>query len=221
VKSLRFSSMLEVAFATLLITLGQESKQLAIVTGRVLDAQGQPVSGAQISIFPSAATSGGLPSATTGKDGSYRLVSPPYGETWICAVKESAGYPDTNALLFAPAQDTRPKIILAPGSRLELDIHLGPPDGIFEGYVVDALTRAAVSNGRVALHRSQPESMYSGTLAPDGHFLFALPSAPIEVSITAPGHLPWKYRDPQSGSDKLVLSTLDHRIIRIELSSEK
>jgi hypothetical protein len=212
-----YSALFSLLF-TLLLVPWQSSDQLAIVTGRVLDAQGQPVAGAKISVFPMAAITGGLPYAVSGEDGHFRLVSPPFGDTWLCAVKERAGYPDTNALLFAPEVDNRPKVPLTPGSHQEIDLHLGPPDGVLEGYLVDASTRQAITKGRIEMHRAKPDAMYSATIA-DGHFLFALPFAPIEISITAPGHAPWQYKDAQNGSNKLILSNSEHRVLTIDLVS--
>jgi hypothetical protein len=204
-----------------LVAPAQHSNEPAIVSGQVLDAQGLPVANAKISIFPMGAVSGGLPSALTDKEGRYRLVSPPFGETWFSAVKETAGYPDTNALLFAPEIDDRPKVLLGPGTRLTLDIHLGPPDGILDGIITDATTKTKIGNAHITLQRESPKSIYSGSLPPDGHFLFALPPAPIEISITANGYLPWKYNDAQTGSDKLTLMNSNRRTLSVQLTPEK
>ena len=220
-KFAHMSVLLALTCFTLLFLRAQSLPESAIVTGRVLDAESQPVPGAKISIFPSVAFSGMLPCAVTGQDGRYRLVSPPYGEAWLSAVKQDAGYPDTNALLFAPEVDTRPTVVLSPGSRLEVDIHLGHPYGTFEGSVTDGKTGAVVKNARITMHREKPESMYSATVAQDGHFIFALPAVPIEISISAPGYLPWQFRDAQRGTETLVLQSSDHRVIRVELTTGK
>jgi hypothetical protein len=194
----------------------------ATVTGRVVDRNDRPVEGAQISIFPmDVPVSGSLPSAVTGPDGRYTLSSPPYrGRTRFCAVKENAGYPDSQGLLFTSDNDNMPEVSLAPGAHLVVDIHLGDPDGILEGSVVDARTGAPISKARVTLHRDQPESMYSATVPPSGRFLFPLPPVPISLSISAPGYRPWKYRDPVSGVTTLALGTADHKILRIELQPQ-
>lgn len=154
-------------------------------------------------------------------EGHYCLASPPFGDTWFSAVKEIAGYPDTNALLFAPATDDRPKVFLGPGSNIELDIHLGPPDGILEGVVLNAATKARIANARIALRREKPEAIYSGSLPPDAHFLFALPPVPIAISITASGYLPWTYKDIKTALDKITLSGTDHRTLSAELIPER
>lgn len=194
----------------------------AMVSGRVLDSDGRSVAGARISAFPlDVAVSGGMPrQPITDQDGNYRLVLPAYpGKTRLCAIKENAGYPDTQGLLFASSQDVMPEVSLTPGRRMEhVDIHLGPPDGVVQGSIVDAVTGVPVAKSRITLHRTSPEAVYWTSLGSDGHFVYALPNAPIEVSVTAPGYLPWKYKDRLTGVNKLVINSGDHRNIVIELT---
>lgn len=193
----------------------------AVIEGRVLDFENHPLPGARISIFPmDVAFSGGLPSATTDRDGKYRLSSPPFvGRTRLCAVKESQGYPDTQDLLFVSGKESMPEVNLTPGSHLyDVNIHLGPPNGIVEGSVIDAASGSSVAKARITLHRNTPESMYSTSIPDDGHFVFALPPAPIEITVTAPGYAPWKYRDP-SGANALMIAESAHKIITVDLKA--
>jgi hypothetical protein len=204
----------------------QVPQDWATVTGRVLDADGRPLPGARISIFPlDVGISGGMPrQPITDQDGNYSLVAPAYpGRTRLCAVKESAGYPDIQDSLFlSPTDGKLPEVSMTPGGHLEnVDIHLGPPDGTAEGFVIDAETRTPVSKARITLHRSDSESMYSTSLPPDGHFFYALPPAPIEITIVAPGYLPWTYKDAHSTANRLVLSPSEHREITVELIGSK
>jgi hypothetical protein len=198
---------------------GQVPEGWAVVTGQVLDSQGKPVTQASISLFPAAAFSGGLPYAATDQDGRYHLVSPPFGKAWLCAVKPTAGYPDTNSLLFAPEVDDRPEIFLAPHGVLTQDIHLAPPVGILEAQVIDAATRQIVPNGHIAMRRQKPHAIYSENIPKNGHFLYALPPARIEIFITAPGYRQWKYAD-KNGENALVLGNSEHRKLTIELIPE-
>lgn len=196
----------------------QVSSELALVQGQVLDINGQPVPSARIVVFPmDVAISGPLPSAITDKDGKFRMLSRPYGRTRFCAVKESAGYPNTQALLFVSGKEKMPELTLAAGAHLRADIRLGPPDGVLEISVIDAATSSRVPNARITLHRDQPEAMYSTSLSADGPFVIALPPVPIEISVTAPGYLHWGYTDPLSGAKALALSTQDHKVLTIVL----
>lgn len=199
---------------------GQVPQGWAVVSGQVLDAQGKPVADATISLFPAVPFQGGLPYAATNADGRYRLVSPPFGKVWLCAVKPSAGYPDTNSLLFASEVDDRPEIFLDPNAVLTQDIHLARPVGVLEAQVIDTVTKAIVPNAHIAMRRQKPQAIYSENIPKDGHFLYALPSAPIEIYITAPSYRQWKYAD-QNGQNALVLASSERRKLTIELIPDK
>jgi hypothetical protein len=201
--------------------LAQGPGDWAAIEGRVLDSQNRPISEARISVLPMDGFSGTLPTAQTNKDGKYRLNSPPLGRTRLCAVKESEGYPDTQDLLFASGQEVMPEVNLTPKAYLyDIDIHLGSPDGTLEGVVVDAITGSPIARARLTLHRKVPESMYSTSLEEGGHFAFALPSVPIEITVTAPGYIPWKYSDPVTGVNSIVIAASDHRIVKVSLKPQ-
>lgn len=218
-------SMLSGLFVALLIGTLVAQNQVpvgwAVITGQVLDSKGEPVADANISLFPAVAFSGGLPYAKSDKNGFYRLVSPPFGKVWLSASKPSSGYPDTNSLLFAPEVDDRPELQLSPGSETNQDIHLAAPDGILEAKVIDGVTKAVVQDGRITMRRQKPASFYSTRLPRDGHFLYALPAAPIEITVSAPGYQPWSYRDAKTGNSTILLSSSDRRILTIELTPVK
>jgi hypothetical protein len=196
---------------------GQESTDVSTVAGKVLDMHGRPVQGAHITFFAMDNVVTGPKPVTpvTDLEGYFKLVLPPLGRTRLGATKETEGYPDTQGLLFASGTEKMPEVNLAPGSHHEVVIQLGPPDGTIEGTVVAADTQMPLNKGRITLRRNSPASMFSTTLPKDGHFLFALPSAPIEITIEAPGYRPWTYSDAKSGA--LILPPSEHRTIRVEL----
>lgn len=194
----------------------------ATVTGRVIDSEGHPLAGAKVSIFPlDVAVSGGMPrQPVTDHDGRYRLLTPAYpGKIRLCAVKETAGYPDTQGLLFSSPRDSMPVVSVAPGAVLDnVDIHLGPPDGVLDAIVVDARNGRAIPKARLILRRDEPESMYSATLPSDGHFSFALPPVPIQISVDAPGYRHWTYEDPDRAAPNILVKGSEYKRILIELT---
>jgi Carboxypeptidase regulatory-like domain len=201
--------------------VAQAPSDWVTVTGTVVDSENRPAEAAKITVFPmEVAISGGLPYATTDAEGKFRLSSPAFGRTRFCAVKEAAGYPDTQLLLFVSATqiaDTMPEVLLTPGARVSVNIRLPEPDGVIVGIVTDAVTKLPVRTARIRLDRhDRVTAMHSTTLDPSGRFTYALPDAPIEVTITAPGYKPWSYVD-SNGAKALRLSAGEHRNLDIEL----
>lgn len=194
----------------------------ATITGRVIDSEGHAVAGAKVSIFPlDVAVSGGMPrQPITDQDGRYRFSMPAYpGRTRLCAVKESAGYPDTQGLLFSSPNDSMQVVSVTPGATLDnVDIHLGPPNGILDATVVDARSGRPIPKARLLLRRDEPESIYSATLPTDGHFSFALPPVPIQISVDAPGYRHWSYKDPDRAAPNVLVKGSDYKRILIELT---
>lgn len=201
----------------------QTSTSSVTVTGRVVDSDEKPIGGARISVFPmDQAISGNLPQAFTDQDGRYTLTVPPFsGRTRFCAIKEAAGYPDTQGLLFKSETGFMPIEHLIAGTHITVDIKLGQPDGTIEGIVVDSKTHSPVPKARITLRREEPEAMYSGTIPPDGRFFFALPAAPISLTITAPGYKTWTYHEKDShAAGQLVLKATDRKFVTVELLPE-
>lgn len=204
------------------LSMGQAPGHWATIAGRVLSFDGKPVAGARVTLFPmDVAMSGIMPKeSVTDLEGRYRLSTPAFpGRIRLGAVKESAGYPDTQGLLFVSKEDNLPIISLAPGDHLTgVDIRLGPPDGILEGTVIDAQTRSPIVRARITLHRREPDAIYSSSLQSDGHFAFALPDTPIQIRVIAPGYRPWTYVDLANGEGYLLLKgSSDHRVLMVEL----
>jgi hypothetical protein len=196
---------------------GQERVSLA---GHVYDNQGKGLGGARIFLFPlEAAVGGPLPVAISNEDGSYRLTSPAFGKTRICASLERLGYPDTFNKVFSSPADHFPELVLSPGAEFgSVDIHLGPPDGILEGTVVDRDTGAVVPFARIAIRWKEDPSVFrSESISRTGHFLYALPDRPISIEITAPGYQPWTYTNPSTYVRFIELKSTDHQAVKIEL----
>jgi hypothetical protein len=196
--------------------LGQ---QAATVRGYVLSADGRPVANANVKVLPlEVGFSGRLPSAITDGSGLYTLVSEPFGRTRIVATKEDAGYPDTRYAIFAPERENMPEVMLTSGAHLDdINIRLPVPDGSIEGRVVSQGTGKVILNARVLLERVDNTQVSESTDVRNGTFLFHLPKRKIEITITAPGFLPLKVIDPDTGRPYLELESYDHKQITAEM----
>jgi len=164
-----------------------------------------------------------LPFAITDENGKFRLLSPAFGKTRLCAVKEEAGYPNTQGLLFVSGKENLQIVNLTSGAQVEdVDIILREPDGIVEGVVTDSTTGRPIPGARITLRRLDGISaFYSTSLPRDGSFQFALPPRPISIAVSAAGYQTWMYRDPQTFALGLVLENSTHRSIRVELTPKQ
>lgn len=172
------------------LAFAQESAARARVSGHVYDAAGNPLSRAQVSVFPlEAAFSGGLPGAITDANGFYAFSTPAYGKTRILVIKEEAGYPDTMSAIFAPDSETLPEVSLVAGADLhDVDVHLGAPDGSIEGEIRDAVSRVPIIGARITLRRvSDPDVMLSTNSNRDNTFRFVLPNRQISMTVVLLG----------------------------------
>lgn len=189
------------------------------IWGRVFDTLGKPVRNAHVFLWWPDPLCGNLADAETDADGHYELLCNPDGPTRASfgAFMQNAACPNAKYTHLAPETQPKAEVLLIPGSRVKLDFHLGHQSGCLEGIVIDSTTKAVVPNARITMHRSQTQLQYSTEISQDGNFVFALPTVPIEISITAPGYQPWKFKDPQTSASTLNLTNADHRVITIEM----
>ena len=190
------------------------------VSGVVMAGSGQPLAYADISVFPmDVAVSGPLPAARTDGKGRYVLRTPAFpGRTRICAFKASAGYPNTQYLLYESRSEHMLELHLQAGVNLQnIDIHLGEPDGVVKFVVTDARTGSPITKARIVMRRMDDKPAASSDSVPSsGEYVVALPAVPIHISISAVGHETWTYRD-DSGT-ALVLSPRENRTLKVSLT---
>jgi hypothetical protein len=199
----------------------QSDMESASVSGHVYDSEGHPLVGALILPFPlEEGTSGLLPFADTNSEGAYRLTSPAFGRTRICASKKGAGYPDTRGAIFVSGKENEPVVDLVVGSQLhDVDIHLPPPDGSVDLAITDKNTGLTIPRARITLRREEdPSIMYATDVENNGHFYVDLPDRPIKIAITAGGYEPWKYEDAVSGNPFVRVMSHEHKTIAVHLS---
>jgi hypothetical protein len=192
----------------------------ASVSGHVYDDQGVAVADAVVVTFPlESAVSGLVPHATTDEHGSYRLSSPAYGKTRICASKPGFGYPYTVAAVFVSGEEKEPEVNLSPGSDYrDVDIHLPLPDGSIEGILQDDVTGRPIEHARITLRRADDLSIrYSTDVPKAGVFRYDLPNRAIKIFITAAGYQPWEFTDTVTGNSFVKIQPHEHKTITIKL----
>jgi hypothetical protein len=214
-----FFSLFMIVTTNYHVLLAQTVPEQVTVRGHVYDSAGLPVSDVSIDVLPlEIAFSGSLPHATTDDKGSYSISIPPYGKVRICAQKESAGFPDTRFLIFAPAKRTMPEVTIVRGAPLaDVDIHLGEPNGTFGGNVVDTETLQPITTARITIRRvDNPRAMISSNVE-KAVFSYVLPPNPVEVRISAAGYIDWIYTDSATGKNELVLKPRQRNTVTVAM----
>ena len=171
-----------------------------LIHGHVVNSAGQGISGVRVEVIPENLNISLVPSTITDDTGGYTIASQIPGRLRLLAFKEGDGYPDTLGLVFTTGDQHFPLIDATYGQVLDnVDIVLPPPDGVIQGIVRNAKTGSIAAQARITMNWvEKPEVMYSSYLKSDGTFLFALPSRPIAIEITAPGFKAWHYGSSQS-----------------------
>lgn len=190
------------------------------LSGHVYDEAGNPVSGAQIDLLPlEAAWSGPRPFVGTDEHGYFHAVVPALGKTRVSASKISAGYPDTTWKLCSSENDSAVVVELTGDQPVsDVNVHLGPPDGIIRGMVINKTDGSVVRSARILMRWADDTSvMYSGNVPSSGIFQYALPQHPILLTITAGGFKPWTYIDQDTKEKFVKIGPGNHLLIQIEL----
>lgn len=200
-------------------TYSQSNSDRVILQGHVYDDAGNAVSGATVDLLPlEAAWTGPRALPRSDEQGYFHQVVPVLGKTRVSASKISAGYPDTTGKLFSSSNDAAMIVELSGSQPVDVDIHLGPPDGRIDGRVVDKNSGNIIRSARILLRWADDLSvMYSGNISPDGTFQYALPQHPIVLTITAPGFKRWVYTNEETGDRFLNIPSGEHLPIRAEL----
>lgn len=178
------------------------------------------MSGAKIDLLPlEVAWSGPRPFVQTDEHGYFHVTVPALGKTRVSASEISAGYPDTHFKLFSSDNDS-PSIvdITADQPVNHVDIHLGPPDGIIRGRLVNKKNGNGVRLATILMEwADDPSVMYSESALDSGTFQYALPKHPIMLKITAPGFKPWTYTNAQTGDKFLNIDSGERLSTLVEL----
>ena len=212
-----------ILFTLFLQTALQNGPTMGTVTvqGHVFKADGTPLSGARVVVFPlEMGYSGVLPAATTDDKGAYKLSSQPYGKTRLIAIKFDEGYPDTTYAIYAPMEERNTEVMLRPGVVLTgVDIKLPPPDGRLQLTIVDANTGQSLQRCRIHLEREEEPRVREDRDCESSGLLIALPHRQIKIVVSSGGHQSTTVVDPITTMPFVDLQANENRKIRVEMKS--
>jgi hypothetical protein len=172
-----------------------EPLEFGSVAGEVVDQNGKPAKGVQISALPMEKTHvmGKVIYAVSGPDGKFVLSQVQSGLNMICFAKETELYPDTR---FSASTDD---LSLNPIVKVKRDetttgviIQLGRKGVKIIGKIVDKRTGLIVQKTGLLLYWSdEPSKSVETTAALDGTFEFVVAPKPLRLEVSAPGYKHW------------------------------
>ncbi|MGI9106688.1 MAG: carboxypeptidase regulatory-like domain-containing protein [Pyrinomonadaceae bacterium] len=177
----------------------QEDHSLGAITGRVLDANGQPVAGAEVHALKSDVTMGKIPTAYTDQQGNFQFNKLPPGAYGLSAGKEKDGYPQTDNFFYSVVVIETPQVVVYENQITSgVALHFGPRVARLVGRVVDSATNKPIKNLQdiqIKLYREDNPD-YSYTTSPDleGEFTVLVPSVPFTIEVSAPAYEKWNNR---------------------------
>jgi|ERR1043165_35952 5-hydroxyisourate hydrolase-like protein (transthyretin family) len=162
--------------------------------GRVLDGEGQPLAGAQVTLNKvGSSVSVLLPVGTTDEHGEFSFSELMPGEYKVNASKEEDGYPNTRFELYSTGAEVVPQVTVYAGQvTSDVVVRFGPKAPKIVGKVVDAETGEPIENAVIVISRlGEPGSrLMTGPNKEDekGGFALLVPPVPVIVEISAPGY---------------------------------
>jgi hypothetical protein len=163
------------------------------IEGRVVDANGQAVSYAEVQILKSDFTSGKIPTAYTDQAGVFSIKGLAAGTYTLSVSKAEDGYVDISSPFFSaglvPAMQVNVK---ERETTADVTAYLGPKAAKLVGRVVDVSTKKPINdlqNVQITLRRvDNPDCSYSTGLDLDDQFVILVPPVPFTIEVSALGY---------------------------------
>lgn len=187
------NKLAKVAFLVFIPIAGVASQPAGIITVRVVDQAGNPVSGANVWMLPADGKIhvSAVPECTTDDSGTCARDHLEFGRYVVTAGKESDGYPNMGLNLFR--HDKQPLFAeITPGvPDATVAFTLGPKAASIVLNVIDASSGAPVKNPVITLRPAEHPNAYLTI----GHHMNSRVLIPTDedilVQVSAEGYKPW------------------------------
>lgn len=165
------------------------------VQGAVLDEEGKSVVAAHVQVEPlGKVLSSPVRETETDKTGHFLIDNLQLGSYKTFAMKESAGYPDT-AFAFYSNQVFSTVTLTTNAPKVDLMLKIGPPSGVVNGLVTNAITQELVSASFLLRRASDFENWISLSQRPQYRVLLP-PNTDVLLEVSAAGYKTLYYGGP-------------------------
>ena len=191
------------------------------IEGRVLTAEGNPVSGATVFFERENFLRGALPSATTDRQGRFAIRDLSPGTYLVYASKEADGYPLPTSTFHATGSiaishvEVREQAVTS-----GVVVQLAPRAGRLIGRIMNAATNRPIERGaQITLrHADDPERFLVTSSDIEGNFNILIPPVPVMVEVSAPGYQSWQYRSTDSPHQPDALQLASGQTRRLDIA---
>ena len=191
-----------------------------VITGAVLDGNGQPVVGATVRLADAPVRAIDLDRATTAvtdERGKFVISGVKWGIYTLQAMKPEDGYPDPFVQFYRPAGAQPTVSISEYRPNEDVIVPIGPKAGSVEITVKDAVTGKPVGGAEARLRRWRAP-FYSVSVPADGKVV--IPSGVgIDLEVHAEGYEEWHYFSSGNGvkPGALEMAPGEKRIVEVRL----
>jgi hypothetical protein len=163
------------------------------IEGRVLDANEQPVSKAEVHFLKSDFTTGKIPAVYTDKEGVFSIKGLASGVYTISVGRKEDDYAHTDSPFYSIGLIPAPQVnVNERQTTPDIVVRLGPKAAKLVGRVVDASTNKPIKNlqnVQITLRRiDHPDHSHSTGSDLDGEFNILVPSVPVTIEVSAAGY---------------------------------
>lgn len=163
------------------------------ITGRVVDAEGIPVGGAEVYADRNESPTGRRPDALTDEQGAFSFNNLAPGVYTVSAAKEDAGYPPTDSIFYAVgAVDTPQVSVYEQQTTSDVVVNLTQKAARLRGKVIDHVSGKPINSAQVSMCRADlPDRCYRTSLnllEEAGAFDLLIPPVPTTIEVSAPAH---------------------------------
>lgn len=171
----------------------KDEKKLGAMRGRVIDAEGRLIPGAEVYADKSDAATGKRPFTLTDGQGFFSFEQLAPGTYTLSSAKQAEGYPPTDSPFHTGAAVNLPLVDVDEQQITDdLVIHLGSKAAKIEVRLVDAKTKRSIRNQQnieLTLRRvDNPDYAYTTGPNLKGNFTVLVPPVPFIVEVSVPGY---------------------------------
>ena len=181
--------------------------QGAVITGRVINLEGQGIAGADVVAAAARGSVGRRPHTLTDSKGNFTIAGLKPGTYYMGAEKESEGYASNRDSFASAGLAEVPQIVLLENQVVSgVILRFGPKSAKLTGQVIDAKTKKPVEVADIMLRRADnPKHFYSiGLNDPkvSNRFKVLVPPLPFTIEVTSVGYENWTYSRNGLGKHK-------------------